>query len=139
MSEEQPNNPLHGLTLEAILTRLVKHYQWEGLAARIRVRCFSSDPSIKSSLTFLRKTPWARIKVETLYLRTNFALPARPFNKTARGSRASNPSASTRAAASRAVYPAKAPHAPKAPRRDTRELKTDDPGTQGNRKQKSGV
>lgn len=72
MSEEQPNNPLHGLTLEAILTRLVEHYGWEGLAKRIRIRCFAFDPSIKSSLTFLRRTPWAREKVERLFLGTKF-------------------------------------------------------------------
>ena len=64
----QPRNPLHGLTLEAIVTALVAHYGWPGLAQRIPVRCFSQDPSIKSSLTFLRKTPWAREKVEGLYL-----------------------------------------------------------------------
>ncbi|MDN7142543.1 DUF2132 domain-containing protein [Pseudomonas sp. JQ170] len=62
-------NPLHGVTLEQILTKLVEHYQWEGLAQRIDIRCFKSDPSIKSSLTFLRKTPWAREKVERLYLK----------------------------------------------------------------------
>ena len=62
-------DPLHGMTLEAILTRLVDHYGWEELGDRIRIRCFQSDPSIKSSLTFLRKTPWAREKVEGLYLR----------------------------------------------------------------------
>lgn len=64
----QPRNPLHGLTLEAILTALVAHYGWPGLAERITVRCFSVDPSIPSSLKFLRKTPWAREKVEGLYL-----------------------------------------------------------------------
>lgn len=64
----QPRNPLHGLTLEAILTALVAYYGWPGLAERIAVRCFQVDPSIKSSLTFLRKTPWAREKVEGLYL-----------------------------------------------------------------------
>jgi uncharacterized protein (DUF2132 family) len=64
----QPRNPLHGLTLEAILTALVAYYGWPGLAERIPVRCFLSDPSIKSSLTFLRRTPWAREKVESLYL-----------------------------------------------------------------------
>ncbi|MCU1721228.1 MULTISPECIES: VF530 family protein [unclassified Pseudomonas] len=62
-------NPLHGVTLENILTALVAHYQWDGLAQRIDLRCFKSDPSIKSSLTFLRKTPWAREKVESLYLK----------------------------------------------------------------------
>ena len=64
----QPHNPLHGLTLEAILTALVAHYGWPGLAQRIAVRCFTQDPSIGSSLKFLRKTPWARDKVEGLYL-----------------------------------------------------------------------
>ena len=62
-------NPLHGVTLEQILTALVAHYEWPGLAQRIDIRCFKSDPSIKSSLTFLRKTPWAREKVESLYLK----------------------------------------------------------------------
>lgn len=61
-------NLLHGVTLEQILTALVAHYQWSGLAQKIDIRCFKSDPSIKSSLTFLRKTPWAREKVENLYL-----------------------------------------------------------------------
>lgn len=66
--QEQPRNPLHGLTLEAILTALVSHYGWDGLGERIPVRCFNIDPSIPSSLRFLRKTPWAREKVEGLYL-----------------------------------------------------------------------
>ena len=65
---EQPRNPLHGITLEAILTDLVERHGWEGLAQRIHVRCFTQNPSIKSSLTFLRKTPWARQKVEAWYL-----------------------------------------------------------------------
>lgn len=64
------NDPLHGKTLEAILTELHARYGWDGLAARIPVNCFRSDPSIKSSLTFLRKTPWARKKVEELYIRS---------------------------------------------------------------------
>jgi uncharacterized protein (DUF2132 family) len=64
----QPRNPLHGITLEAILTALVAHYGWPGLGERIAVRCFTQDPSIASSLKFLRKTPWAREKVEGLYL-----------------------------------------------------------------------
>ncbi len=68
MPEDQPNNPLHGLTLEAILRLLVEKYGWEGLAERIPVRCFSVDPSVGSSLAFLRRTPWARAKVEALYL-----------------------------------------------------------------------
>lgn len=76
MSEEQPNNPLHGLTLEKILASLVERYGWAGLAKRIKIRCFSFDPSVKSSLTFLRRTPWAREKVERLYLKTNFRKPS---------------------------------------------------------------
>jgi uncharacterized protein (DUF2132 family) len=64
----QPRNPLHGLTLEAIVTTLAAHYGWEGLGQRIPVRCFTHDPSVGSSLRFLRKTPWAREKVESLYL-----------------------------------------------------------------------
>lgn len=64
----QPRNPLHGLTLEATLNALVAHYGWEGLGQRIPVRCFTSDPSIGSSLKFLRRTQWAREKVEGLYL-----------------------------------------------------------------------
>lgn len=66
----QPNDVLHGKTLEAILTELVAHYGWEELASRIRINCFAIDPSIKSSLTFLRRTPWARNKVEKLYMDT---------------------------------------------------------------------
>ena len=65
----QPNNPLHGVKLADILEELVAAYGWEELGNRINIRCFQSDPSIKSSLTFLRKTPWAREKVEELYLR----------------------------------------------------------------------
>ena len=65
---KQAHNPLHGITLEAMVTALSVYYGWEGLAERIAVRCFSHEPSIKSSLKFLRKTPWARDKVEGLYL-----------------------------------------------------------------------
>ncbi len=64
----QPRNPLHGMTLEAIVTALQARYGWEGLGERIPVRCFTHDPSVASSLKFLRKTPWARDKVEGLYL-----------------------------------------------------------------------
>ena len=64
----QPRNPLQGLTLEAIVTALVAHYGWAGLAEQVPVRCFALDPSVGSSLKFLRKTPWAREKVESLYL-----------------------------------------------------------------------
>jgi len=64
-----PKNPLHGVTLEAMLIELQAHYGWEGLAERVDIRCFKSEPSIKSSLTFLRRTPWARDKVEALFVR----------------------------------------------------------------------
>ncbi len=67
-AQAQPRNPLHGVTLEAMLNALVAKYGWEGLGARIDIRCFNADPSIASSLKFLRKTPWARAKVEGLYL-----------------------------------------------------------------------
>ncbi len=66
---EQPNNPLHGKTLEVLLTELVDHYGWDQLGRKIKINCFVSNPSIKSSLTFLRKTPWARQAVEDLYLK----------------------------------------------------------------------
>jgi uncharacterized protein (DUF2132 family) len=66
--EDQPNNPLHGKTLEAILQHLVEQYGWKELGLRIKIRCFTENPSIQSSLKFLRKTPWARTKVENLYL-----------------------------------------------------------------------
>ncbi len=62
------NDPLHGITLEKLLTELVEHYGWEELGGRIDIRCFNFDPSIQSSLKFLRKTPWARTKVEALYV-----------------------------------------------------------------------
>jgi uncharacterized protein (DUF2132 family) len=65
---EQVNNPLHGKTLQSVLEYLLAHYNWEELHERIRINCFLENPSIKSSLTFLRKTPWARKKVEDLYL-----------------------------------------------------------------------
>jgi uncharacterized protein (DUF2132 family) len=70
MSDTQASNPLHGVTLEMMLSRLVEHYGWEALGGMINIKCFKQDPSIKSSLTFLRRTPWAREKVERLYLRT---------------------------------------------------------------------
>ncbi|WEA02048.1 VF530 family protein [Mucilaginibacter sp. SJ] len=66
--QQQPNNPLHGKTLEMILNELVAHFGWKELGKRIRINCFNDDPSIKSSLKFLRKTDWARKKVEELYL-----------------------------------------------------------------------
>jgi uncharacterized protein (DUF2132 family) len=68
MTPDQPNNPLHGVTLQAMVEDLVQRRGWPDLAARIKIRCFSSDPSVASSLKFLRKTDWARLKVEQLYL-----------------------------------------------------------------------
>ena len=72
MSDSQPNNPLHGLKLEQIVMSLAQFYGWEELGERIEIRCFNVDPSVKSSLKFLRKTPWARTKVEELYLDTEW-------------------------------------------------------------------
>lgn len=69
MSEQRQNDPLHGVTLEMILNQLVEHHGWEKLGQIIRIRCFNNDPSIKSSLQFLRRTPWARTKVEELYVK----------------------------------------------------------------------
>ncbi len=68
MPDTQPNNPLHGVTLEKLLNQLVARFGWEELGRRIPIRCFTDNPSIKSSLKFLRQTPWARKKVEQLYL-----------------------------------------------------------------------
>ena len=70
MMDEKPKDPLHGITLEMILTRLVEQYGWEELGRRITIKCFTVDPSLKSSLKFLRRTPWARKKVEELYLKS---------------------------------------------------------------------
>lgn len=67
-TEKQQNNPLHGLTLETIVTDLANYVGWEKMAAQIPIKCFSENPSVKSSLTFLRKTPWARKKVEYMYV-----------------------------------------------------------------------
>ena len=68
LSKQQPNNPLHGVNLEQIVNRLVEHYGWDDLGKHINIRCFISNPSVKSSLKFLRKTPWAKKKVENLYI-----------------------------------------------------------------------
>ncbi|WP_420549465.1 VF530 family DNA-binding protein [Curvivirga sp.] len=70
MSNQQPNNPLHGIKLETIVTELVEYYGWDGLGKRININCFKFDCSVKSSLKFLRKTQWARDKVENLYIST---------------------------------------------------------------------
>ena len=72
MSKERIQDPLHGVTLETIVTQLAEKYSWEELGERIKIKCFTSNPSIKSSLKFLRKTPWARQKVENLYLRAKW-------------------------------------------------------------------
>jgi len=73
MNGEQPNNPLHGVTLESVVVKLVDHFGWEDLGLKISINCFKNDPSVKSSLKFLRRTPWAREQVENLYV-TTFAL-----------------------------------------------------------------
>lgn len=70
MATHTSSDPLHGITLEQILTRLVDYYGWEAMAQHVNIRCFTHDPSIKSSLQFLRRTPWARAKVEALYVMT---------------------------------------------------------------------
>lgn len=70
MNEQHQQDPLHGITLEAILVTLVDRYGWPALGERIKINCFNNNPGIKSSLTFLRKTPWARKKVEDLYIRS---------------------------------------------------------------------
>ena len=75
-AKPQPNNPLHGITLEKILVDLRHHYGWEWLGEEVPIRCFLFDPSIQSSLKFLRRTPWARAKVEELYLRYVFETEA---------------------------------------------------------------
>lgn len=70
LMEQQPNNPLHGVTLEKVITELYDHYGWTELARIVRINCFANNPTIKSSLHFLRRTPWARKKVEDLYVET---------------------------------------------------------------------
>jgi len=72
MTDMRPSDPLHGVTLETILRRLVNKYGWDGLAKRIEIKCFKSDPSVSSSLKFLRKTPWARKQVEDLFVSSKF-------------------------------------------------------------------
>jgi uncharacterized protein (DUF2132 family) len=69
MTDQKPTDPLHGATLERIVTELSTHFGWEEMARRVPVRCFEFDPSVKSSLTFLRKTPWARTRVEDMFVR----------------------------------------------------------------------
>jgi uncharacterized protein (DUF2132 family) len=78
MEPHQPNNPLHGVTLQALLTELVEKFGWETLGNRVRIRCFTHEPTIGSSLAFLRRTPWARAKVERIYLEM---LAERAFKK----------------------------------------------------------
>ena len=79
MSEKKSSDPLHGVTLESILSQLVEHYGWERMGLAIDIRCFTNNPDLQSSLKFLRRTPWARKKVEELYL---FELGAAPKGKT---------------------------------------------------------
>lgn len=85
MSEKQPNNPLHGVKLADILAYLVDELGWENMADEVPVRCFQFDPSIKSSLVFLRKTPWARDKIEALYLETVKKSQNEPTDKGSHG------------------------------------------------------
>jgi len=75
MTDQQPTDPLHGVTLKAIVTDLVQEYGWQEMGKRIDIRCFTQDPSIASSLKFLRRTPWARDKVEDMYLRWKMEAP----------------------------------------------------------------
>ncbi|WP_299978481.1 VF530 family protein [uncultured Pseudoteredinibacter sp.] len=79
MSKEQPNNPLHGITLEKIVVQLEEHYGWDGLANRVNINCFKNEPSVKSSLKFLRRTQWARDQVEELYISTFENKPKSPW------------------------------------------------------------
>ncbi len=81
MTQEHPKDPLHGISLALILERLVAHLGWAEMGFLIPIRCFTHDPSINSSLKFLRRTPWARTKVEALYLhyRNEFVAPDRPL------------------------------------------------------------
>lgn len=79
---EQENNPLHGITLKYVIEYLVQEYGWEELSEEIKIRCFTHDPSVKSSLRFLRKTDWARVKVEKLYIKTVERKRANPLKVT---------------------------------------------------------
>jgi uncharacterized protein (DUF2132 family) len=83
MDPDQPNNPLHGVTLEVIVTRLVEHYGWHELAELVPIHCFQNEPSVRSSLKFLRRMAWARSKVEALYVASDFG--ARPKPRTSTG------------------------------------------------------
>lgn len=85
MSEQQPNNPLHGVKLADIVNYLVNELGWENMADEIPVRCFQFDPSVKSSLVFLRKTPWARDRIEALYLETVKKSQSEPTDKESHG------------------------------------------------------
>jgi uncharacterized protein (DUF2132 family) len=85
MADQQPKNPLHGITLEVLLGQLVERYGWEELGRLINIKCFTSNPSINSSLIFFRKTPWARKKVEILYLRSLKRSSAQSLKRPAKG------------------------------------------------------
>jgi len=78
MEPDQPNNPLHGVTLEVIVTRLVEHYGWQELAELVPIHCFQNEPSVRSSLKFLRRMAWARSKVEALYVASDFGPRPKP-------------------------------------------------------------
>ena len=81
MSDQQQNDPLHGVTLDMMLNQLVEHHGWEKMGQIIKIRCFTNDPSIRSSLQFLRRTPWARTKVEELYLKYRRNVLKRPKHR----------------------------------------------------------
>lgn len=112
---QQPNNPLHGLTLETILTQLVEQYGWDELSQRININCFKSDPSIKSSLKFLRKTEWARAKVEELYIKT-FTGSAAPVTSPVAKS-ASRPVSRSKPSTTSSAKPAPSPWAKHDPKK----------------------
>lgn len=124
--EVQQNNPLHGIKLEVLLTELVDHYGWEDLAEAMNLNCFKSNPSVKSSLKFLRKTPWAREKVEGFYLYkfkrlprpddANFALP--PRDRTIPLSHKSMGAPAPVVKRPRSSEPSEKPHNPRAQQRE---------------------
>lgn len=117
MSSGQPNNPLHGVTLEAMLEHLVARHGWEELSARIAIRCFSHEPTIKSSLKFLRHTDWARSAVEQLYLADLTDVEVRRKKNKARAARRAHAAAQGASEASATPPTPEAPSAP-LPRRE---------------------
>jgi uncharacterized protein (DUF2132 family) len=123
MNPSQPNNPLHGLTLQAILETLVERHGWPELGARIKIRCFTHDPSVKSSLKFLRATPWARSAVEQLYLEDERRLEKKRERNRERAARRAHAAEHAPVAGapgadgSIGIEPAVTTHAPEAPAR----------------------